>query len=60
MIVNWRPIHFSFLNFKGTPSQDEIALSDQIVFPAFFCLWKMTYHNFINSGICQSAVAFAL
>jgi hypothetical protein len=31
----------------------DMALSDQI-----FRLWKMTYRNFINSGIQQSAVAF--
>jgi hypothetical protein len=54
---------FSFLNFKGTPSQEEqktifsnltiwkMALSDQSDFPAIFRLRKMTYRNFINSGI---------
>ncbi len=48
---------------KGTPSQEEhktsfsglkickMALSNQIDFPAFFSLRKMTYRNFINSGI---------
>jgi hypothetical protein len=36
-----------------------MALSNQIDFPAFFHLWKMTYRNLINSGIQQSAVAFA-
>jgi hypothetical protein len=62
---------FFFLNFKGTPSQEEhktifssfkineMALSDQIDFPAFFHLHKMTYWNFINSGIRQSANTFA-
>jgi hypothetical protein len=51
------------LNFKGTPSQEEqknifsgltickMALSDQSDFPAIFRLRKMTYRNFINSGI---------
>jgi hypothetical protein len=46
---------FFFLNFKGTASQEEnetifgslkiseITLSDQIDFPAFFRLRKMTY-----------------
>jgi hypothetical protein len=54
---------FFFLNFKGTPSQEEqktifsglticrMALSDQSDFPAIFHLHKMTYRNFINSGI---------
>ncbi len=63
VLVNWRPAHFSFLNFKGTPSQEEhktifsilktneMTLSDQRDFPAFFHLQKMTYRNFINSGI---------
>jgi hypothetical protein len=36
-----------------------MALSDQIDFPAFFSLRKLTYRNFINSGIRQSAIAFA-
>jgi hypothetical protein len=57
---------------KGTPSQEEhktistglkinkMALYNQIDFPAFFSLRKMTYRNFINSGIRQSAIAFAL
>jgi hypothetical protein len=56
---------FFFLNLKGTPSQEEhkticngwkickTALSDQIDFPVFFHLWKMTYQNFISSGIWQ-------
>jgi hypothetical protein len=60
---------FFFLNFKETQSQEEqktifsglpickMALSDQIDFPAIFRLRKMTYWNFINSGIRQSAVA---
>jgi hypothetical protein len=51
---------FFLLNFKGTPLPEEhktivsslnisdMALSAQI---AFFCLWKMTYGNFINSRI---------
>jgi hypothetical protein len=63
---------FFFLYFKGTPSQEEqktifsglmickMALSNQIDFPAFFSLRKMTYRNFISSGIRQSAIAFAL
>ncbi len=62
---------FFFLNFKGTPSQEvqktifsglmicKMALSNQIDFPAFFSLCKMTYRSFINSGIGQSAIAFA-
>jgi hypothetical protein len=62
---------FFFLNFKGTSSQEEhktifsglkiyeMALFDQIDDSAFFLLWKMTYQNFINCGIPQSAVAFA-
>jgi hypothetical protein len=62
---------FFFLNFKGTPSQEEhktifsgltickMALSDQSDFPAIFRLRKMTYRNFINSGMRQSAVALA-
>jgi hypothetical protein len=36
-----------------------MALSNQIDFPAFFRLRKMTYRNFINSKIQQSAIAFA-
>jgi hypothetical protein len=59
------------LKFEGTPSQEEqknifsgltifkMALSDQSDFTAIFRLRKMTYRNFINSGIRQSAVAFA-
>jgi hypothetical protein len=35
-----------------------MALSDQIDLLAFFPLRRMTYRNFINSGIQQSAVAF--
>jgi hypothetical protein len=62
---------FFFLNFKGTPSQEDqetvfsgltickMALSDQSEFSAIFRLRKMTYRNFINSGIRQSAVALA-
>jgi hypothetical protein len=62
---------FLFLNFKGTPSPEEnktifsslkinaMALSDQIDFPAFLHLCKMTYWNFIKSEIQQSAAAFA-
>ncbi len=62
---------FFFLNFKGTPSQEErkiifnglmvckMALSNKIDFQAFSSLPKMTYRNFINSGIRQSAIAFA-
>jgi hypothetical protein len=37
-----------------------MALSDQSDFPSIFRLRKMTYQNFINSGIRQSAVALAL
>jgi hypothetical protein len=36
-----------------------MALSDQSDFPAILRLRKMTYWNFINSGIRQSAVALA-
>jgi hypothetical protein len=36
-----------------------MALSDQSDFPSIFRLRKMTYRNFINSGIQQSAVALA-
>jgi hypothetical protein len=36
-----------------------MALSNQIDFPGFFCLREMTYRNFINSGIRQSAIAIA-
>ncbi len=62
---------FFFLNFKGTPSQQEkktifsglkickLALSNQINFPAFFRLREMAYRNFISSGIRQSAITFA-
>jgi hypothetical protein len=61
---------FLFLNFKGTLSQEEhktifsglkickMALFNQIGSPAFFSLRKITYRNFINSGIRQSAIAF--
>ncbi len=68
MLVNKRPAHFSF-EFKETPSQEEhknifsslkvneMALSDQSDFPAFFCLWMMAHRNFHNSGILQSAFA---
>jgi hypothetical protein len=50
---------FFFLNFKGTPSQEEhktifsglmMSSSDQSDFPAIFRLRKMTCRNFINSG----------
>jgi hypothetical protein len=63
---------FFFLNFKGTPSQEELetifsglriddmALSDQIDYSAFFHLRNMTYRNFINFGIGQPIVALAL
>jgi hypothetical protein len=37
-----------------------MALSNQIDSPAFFSLRKITYRNFINSGIRQSAIAFTL
>jgi hypothetical protein len=69
---------FFFLNFKGTPSQEghetffsglkinEMALSDQSDFLAFFHLEKMTYWNFVNSLIddplsplsCKMALRF--
>jgi hypothetical protein len=60
-LVNWRPGHFSFWNFKGTLSQEKqktifsglkicrMALSNQINFSSFFSLHKMTYRSFINS-----------
>jgi hypothetical protein len=35
-----------------------MALSNQIDFPAIFSLRKMTYRNFINSGIRHSAIGF--
>jgi hypothetical protein len=62
---------FLFLNFKRTPSQQEhkttfsglkiivMALSDKIEFQTFLRLGQMTCRNFINSGIRQSATAFA-
>ncbi len=61
VLVNWSSF-ILFLNFKGTPSQEEhkiifsfltickIALSDQSDFPAIFRLRKMASRNFINSG----------
>jgi hypothetical protein len=61
---------FFFFNFKGTPSQEEhktifsglmickMALFNQIDSPAFFSLHKITYQNFINSRIRQSAITF--
>jgi hypothetical protein len=61
VLLNWRPIPFFFLNFEGTPSQEEhktifsslkineMALSDKIDVPAFLHLCEMTYQ--INSGI---------
>jgi hypothetical protein len=36
-----------------------MAFSNQIDLLAFFSLCEMTYWNFINSGIQQSAIAFA-
>jgi hypothetical protein len=36
-----------------------MALSDEIDFTGFFRLREMTYRDLINSGIRQSAVAFA-
>jgi hypothetical protein len=36
-----------------------MALSHQIDFPTFFYFQKMTYRNFINSGVQQSAITFA-
>jgi hypothetical protein len=62
---------FFFLNFKGTPSQeehnnifsglgiDDMGLSDHTVFLAFFRLRKVTYLNLINFGIRLSVVDFA-
>jgi hypothetical protein len=59
------------LYFKGTPSQEKhktnfsgltifkMALSSQIDFTGFFRLHEMTYRDFVNSGIRQSAIAFA-
>jgi hypothetical protein len=61
---------FFFFNFKGTPSQEEhktifsglklckMDFSYQIDSPAFFSLHKITYRNFIKSGIRQPAIAF--
>jgi hypothetical protein len=37
-----------------------MALSYQIDFTGFFRLREMTYRDFINSGLQQSAIAFAL
>jgi hypothetical protein len=37
-----------------------MALTNQIDFTGFFRLREMTYRNFINSGIRQSAITFAL
>jgi hypothetical protein len=37
-----------------------MALCDRSDFPEIVRLRKMTYRNFINSGIQQSAVALAL
>jgi hypothetical protein len=55
---------FFFLNFNGTQEEhktifsrlkiNEMTLSDQIDFPAFFCLPKMTlpeFHQFQNTTI---------
>jgi hypothetical protein len=49
MLVNWRPVRFSFLNFKGTPSQEEHKT-------IFSSLWKevqqeVQQHWFIDSYI---------
>jgi hypothetical protein len=72
VLVNWRPAQLFFLKLKGPPSQEEhktmfsslkineMALSNQVDFLEFFHLCKMTYQNFINSGIWQFATAFAL
>ncbi len=66
VLINWRPVLFIF-EFKVTPSQEEhktifrgskineMALSDQIDFPSFLRLRKITYRNFINSGMQESA-----
>jgi hypothetical protein len=63
MLVNWSPARFYLFNFKKEQSQEkdntifrglniyEITLSDQIDFPGFFHLQKMTYRNLIKSGI---------
>jgi hypothetical protein len=37
----------------------KMALSNQIDFPGFLRLREMTYRNFINSGIRQSAISIA-
>ncbi len=37
----------------------EMALSSQIDFTGFFRLREMTYRDFVNSGVRQSAIAFA-
>jgi hypothetical protein len=69
VLVNWRPARYFFFNFKGTPPQEEhktifsgftickTALSDQSYFPAIFRLRKMTYRNFINSGIYDNPLS---
>jgi hypothetical protein len=60
------------LIFKGTPSHEEqktiisglkiyeVALSNQIDFPAFFRFRKMTYQNFIYFRVQQFASAMPL
>ncbi len=70
--LNWWPGRFFILNFKGTPSHEEhktifngwkiyeVALSDQIDFPAFFRFRKMTYQNFIYFRVQQFAGAMPL
>jgi hypothetical protein len=71
MLVNSRPARFSFHFLKGHHHKREnetifiglkiyeMTLPDQIVFLAFSRLRKMTYQNFISSGIGKSAVTFA-
>jgi hypothetical protein len=75
VFISWPASRATFFrNFvwpSHTPSQEEhktiisglkinvMALFDQIDFSAFLRLRKMTYRNFINSGILQSAAAFA-
>ncbi len=39
---------------------NQMVLCDQTDFPVLLCLLKIGYWNFMNSGIRQSAAAFAL
>jgi hypothetical protein len=64
MLVNWRPSALFFIfYFKGTPLQEEhetifsglqiheMALPDQIGFPAFSISRRLHTKNFINSTV---------